>query len=400
MIKSVERKLLLSKTKPAQFFIALLGAFLGLFIVMAGVQVYGNMQELLTQKDMLGGDFLVINKKIGLLNTLSGTSPGFSEEEQHELQKQKGIDKLGVFTAGTFKALMEMDPKMADMAGSGFKTDLFFESVPDDFVDIDPSEWTWKNGESVPIIIPSDYIKLYNMAFAQSQGLPVIPESLIKTVTFKIRLRGQGKEEYMDGRIAGFSERINSILVPNSFLQWGNQNYGDGKSGKPSRIILHCTDPASPSIVNYIQAQGYEMNEEKLKTSKMNGILQIILTIVAFVGGLIVLLSLLGFMQYNQLLAYRSAYEIQTLHWLGYETFALSKPYLKFIAASILSTFLLAVIVTYFCQKWFTGFLIAKGFDVILPSLSFSLFTGFIISMAMIVLSAFAAHKQVLNLAK
>lgn len=400
MTPKIQQKLLLSKTKPFQLLVSLFGAFLGLVIVMAGFQVYRNISALMVQKDMLGGDFIVINKPIGLLNTLSGTTPGFSDADKEELKTLKGIDKIGEFTAGTFKALMEIDPKMADLAGPGFKTDLFFESVPDGFVDIDPQNWGWKPGEAVPIIIPSDYIKLYNMAFAQSQGLPVIPESMIKSVTFKIRVRGQGKEEYLDGKIAGFSQRINSILVPQGFLNWGNQNYGDDRTKKPSRLILHTNDPASPALIRFIQDKGYELNEEKLKASRMNGILQIILGIVAFIGGLIVTLALLGFMQYNQLLAYRSAYEIQTLHWLGYKTAQLSKPYIRFVFISIVVTFLLALAAVFVCQWWFKGFLIGKGFESELPSLSLTLGVGVLISLLMALMSSVAAHRQVAKLVK
>ena len=238
------------------------------------------------------------------------------------------------------------------------------------------------------------------MAFAQSQGLPVIPESMIKSVTFKIRVRGQGKEEYLDGKIAGFSQRINSILVPQGFLNWGNQNYGDDRTKKPSRLILHTNDPASPALIRFIQDKGYELNEEKLKASRMNGILQIILGIVAFIGGLIVTLALLGFMQYNQLLAYRSAYEIQTLHWLGYKTSQLSKPYIRFVFISIVLTFLLALAAVFVCQWWFKGFLIGKGFESELPSLGLTLGVGVLISLLMALMSSVAAHRQVAKLVK
>lgn len=400
MTPKIQQKLLLSKTKPAQLIVSLFGAFLGLVIVMAGFQIYQNIQTLMVQKDMLGGDFIVINKRIGILNTISGTTPSFLEGEKAELTNLKGIDKIGEFTAGNFKSLMEMDPKMVEIAGPGLRTDMFFESVPDEFVDIESDNWKWKQGEPIPIIIPSDYIKLYNMAFAQSQGLPVIPESIIKTVPFKIRLRGQGKEEMLDGRIAGFSQRINSILVPQSFLKWGNENFGDGKTKNPSRLILHTNDPASPALLKFIQDKGYELNEEKLKASKMNGILQIILGIVAFIGALIVTLALLGFMQYNQLLAYRSAYEIQTLHWLGFKVSQLSLPYIKFIITSIIITFTFAVAVLYICQSWFNKFIATKGFEASLPSIWLTLAVGSGIAIIMAIMSSFSSHRQVANLIK
>lgn len=401
MSEALVKRLLLSKTKPLQLLIALFGALLGLFIVMGGIQVYRYMQALMTQKDMLAGDFIVINKKVGLLNSISGTTPGFSQDEIQAVSAIKGIDNVGAFTAGNFRSMLELDPQMAQVAGPAFKTDMFFESVPGDFVDIDAQKWKWKPGDAtVPIIIPSDYIKLYNMAFAQSQGLPVIPESMLESITLKLRLRGQGKEELLDARIAGFSERINSILVPASFVAWGNEHYGNGEARKPSRLILHTSDPTSPSLAASLQSLGYELNEEKLRSSRINSVLQIILTIVAFIGGLIVVLALLGFIQYNQLLAYRSAYEIQTLHWLGFKVKQLSFPYIRFIFLSIFITLLVAIAATWLGHWWVGGFLQSKGFEAEMPSPFSAIVTGIVISLLMATISAFAAHRQVARLAR
>lgn len=395
------RKLLLSKTKPVQLLLTLLGATLGLCLMMAGIQVYRDTQSMLQQKDMLGGDFIVINKKIGLLNTLSGSLPTFSGEEIQEIKNTKAIDNVGVFSAGNFRSLLELTPALEEMAGPGFRTDLFFESVPNGFVDVDASEWRWKPGDkAVPIIIPSDYIKLYNMAFAQSQGLPIIPESMIKSVTFKLRIKGQGKEELLDARIAGFSQRINSILVPQSFLEWGNEHYGNGQKKNPSRLILHTSDPASPALANFFREKGYELNEEKLKASKVNGILQVVFGIVGFIGVLIIALALLGFMQYNQLLAYRSAYEIQTLHWLGYRIRQLWAPYLRFIAVSVVAILILSVAAFFVGHSWLKTFLVSKGFDMELPSLSYTIVVGVVISLLMVLLSSMAAYRQVAKLAR
>jgi hypothetical protein len=395
------KKLLLSKGKPAQLFLALFGAFLGLLIFMAGIQVYANMRVLMAQKDMLGGDYIVINKKVGILHTISGNTPVFSEEEITDLQKVESIDQVGQFASAGFKASLEIDGKMADMAGPGLKSDIFFEAVPDSYVDVAAEEWSWRIGDPVvPIIVPSDYIKLYNMAFAQSQGLPVIPESMIKSVTFKLRLRGNGKEGETQGRIAGFSQRINSILVPQAFLDHANKNYGSGAAKKPARLILHSKDPTSPKLSADLRAKGYELNEEKLRSSEINSILQILITVVSGVGMLIVVLALLGFMQYNQLMAYRSAYEIQTLHWLGFKISAISAPFIRFNILSIAFTFIGSSAVTFGLQWAFTKWLESKGFAVELPATWLPLLYGFVISLAMAGLSSMVAYRQVKSLSR
>lgn len=393
-------KLLFAHNKTAQLVLAVTGGLLGILVVMSGIQFYLNSTAMLKQKDILGGDFIVLNKPVGVLNTISGTVPGFSEEEMSELQQAKDVEKVAAFSSGSFKASMELSGEIAAMAGPAFKTDLFFEAVPDGFVDIESGKWQWKPGdESVPIIIPSDYIKLYNMAFAQSQGLPVIPESLIKSVRFDLRLKGNGQEEVLKGRIAGFSQRINSILVPPGFLKYGNQKFGNDSPKKPSRIIIHTKNPASPAIVNIAKTKGYEMQDEKVKSGTFNAILQIILGVVLVFGFFITVLAILGFIQYNQLLAYRSAYEIQTLHWLGYSVSQLAVPYIKRTVIITLCMFAASSVFLFVSQIVFANMITAKGFETELPSLGLAVAIGFVISLLVASLSAYSTFLQVKKIA-
>ena len=65
MSQSPLQKLLLSRNKPAQLAVAVLGAFTGMFIIIGGLQVYRNMEAMLQKKDLLSGDYIVIQKKVG-----------------------------------------------------------------------------------------------------------------------------------------------------------------------------------------------------------------------------------------------------------------------------------------------------------------------------------------------
>ena len=43
-------------------------------------------------------------------------------------------------------------------------TDMFFESVPDEFVDVKLDKWSFNPASDiVPIIIPRNYLNLYNL---------------------------------------------------------------------------------------------------------------------------------------------------------------------------------------------------------------------------------------------
>ena len=42
---------------------------------------------------------------------------------------------------------------------------------------------------------------------------------------------GKNREATLDGRFVAFSKRINSVLVPESFLTWANKRFGQPDSG-------------------------------------------------------------------------------------------------------------------------------------------------------------------------
>ena len=117
-------------------------------------------------------------------------------------------------------------------AGIHLSTDMFFESVPDEFVDIKLDKWHFdEETHTIPIIIPRNYLNLYNFGFAQSRSLPKLSEGLMGLIQMDIMMRGNGRVEQYKGNIVGFSNRLNTILVPQSFMNWANKNFAPRRGG-------------------------------------------------------------------------------------------------------------------------------------------------------------------------
>ena len=146
-------------------------------------------------------------------------------------------------------------------------TMLFFESVPDRFVDGVASGWRFdeRTGE-VPIIISKDYLALYNFGFAGSAGLPQMSENILSGIPLRLTLTSDDGRRMRDfrGRVVGLSDRLNTILVPESFMEWSNRELGSGESHGPSRLIVdvssldfsETTDYLSPAPQAEPQAAG------------------------------------------------------------------------------------------------------------------------------------------------
>ena len=205
---------------------------------------------------------------------------------------------------------------------------MFFESVPDAFVDVDLKKWHFREGDDVvPIILPRTYLAIYNFGFAQSQNLPKISEGIVGMVEMTIAMRGNGRNEYIKGRVIGFSTRLNTILVPESFIRWSNARYAPEADIEPSRIILEVGNPADDAIVNYINEKGYEMEDDKLDAGRMTFFLRLTAGIVMLVGLLISLLSFYILMLSIYLLVEKNTEKMRTLLLIGYSPARVALPY-------------------------------------------------------------------------
>jgi len=323
---------------------AVLGTMAGFVLLLSGIQFYENMNRVLSSnEDLLDPEYIIINKNVNISQALGMRPAGFSENEIRELEEQPFTDRVAPFISNEFP----ISAFTRSRQFPNFYTELFFEAVPDEFVDVKSDDWGWSaDKDHIPVILPQDYLNLYNFGFAQSQGLPQIPKEMISMLNFNVILKGKDEKATYPGKIIGFSNRINSILVPYDFLQWANEKYGYLEKNKPSRLILVSPDPTDPSIIQYIEQKGYDTIREKLKSSRLNIILKFVLSFVVLIAAIIIGLAFLIFLLSLQLLISRSAEKIRRLNKLGFHHTEISMPYIIILMALLLVVTALSLIIS------------------------------------------------------
>ncbi|MBK7410701.1 MAG: hypothetical protein IPJ40_23185 [Saprospirales bacterium] len=235
-----------------------LGTAIGLVLLLGAVQLYLDVEYLLHRDAGADPRYVQINKRVSLLNTLAGAST-FSEKEIDEILEKPFVQSVGVLTSNDFRV-------SAASENLGLYTELFFEAVPDAFLDVRESRFRWAPGDKeIPILLSRDYLALYNFGFAPSQGLPQLTPGAIQRVGFEINVGNGQRRTQFKGRIVGFSDRFNSILVPQSFMNWANQNFGDPASQKePSRLVLEVDNPLASSFLDFVEDNNYELSTGRL----------------------------------------------------------------------------------------------------------------------------------------
>ncbi len=305
----------------------LLGFFLanlvGVLIVLFAMQFYRDVRPVFTQDEgLIPGDYIILSKRISSVGL--GNNTTFSEQEINQLRNQPFCKRVGGFTASQYK----VNCYVGIEGVANYGTQMYFESVGDEFVDTRREQWNWHEGNQfVPIILPKSYLAIYNFGFAQSRSLPKLSEGVVSMIEMTLLLRGEGKEHRLKGRVIGFTNRLNTILVPESFLRWSNQDLSPRADMSPTRLIMEVKNPTDEHIAQYVQQHGYDIDEDKLQAGKTTYFLKLLAILVGCVGLLISLLSFFILMLSIYLLVQKNTQKFQTLMLLGYSSRRVSFPY-------------------------------------------------------------------------
>ena len=380
-------KVLKSNIKTSQLAGAFIGVLCGLSLLMGSLLFYLDVRTIFQDKEGFWKDeYIVVNKNIHLSDSFrqftddDSSSSFFTEEEIEDLRKKSFVNDIAQFTPGTFSVRVFTE---RNSLLPGLYTDLFFEAVPDDYVDVNYDDWFWQEDmKFVPCILPRAYLNLYNFGFAQSQNLPQIAEDGAGVIKFNLVIYGQDKRAEFETRIVGFSDRINTFLVPLSFVEWGNKNFGSEELPKTGRLIVITNDPSNPEMINYFEEKDYVVSKSLLSNTKALKFLKAITIIVLSIGLIIILLAFWLMLISVLLLLERNHENISKLSLLGYTLKQISKPYTNLIIILLSSMFLSSLIPLIIFRKIYSAMISSIGYitdssnilTVALPVMIFCIF--------------------------
>jgi hypothetical protein len=323
----------------------------GLTVILIGLLFYADSKHSVAADDQyFSADYVVISKHV---EGIGFTPQTFTEAEIADLNGQPWVKRVGRFTSSRFAVHGEVG-----MGGRGFSSYLFFEAVPDEFFDIKPRGWTFSPDERfIPIVLSKDYLALYNFGFAVPQGLPQVSEDVIESVPIKVTLTGESMlPEPFEAGIVGFSSRLNTIVVPQSFMEWANRRYSSEAEPQPSRLIVAIDRLAASTMTDYFAAHGYEAAGDQDNTDKISGFFAVVSAVVASGGLIISLLALFILVLSIYLLFQKSRDTLRHLMLLGYHPMRVARYYeVGVIVANLLIT-AVAVTAALLCRPlWSSG---------------------------------------------
>lgn len=317
------KPLLYTGTNRSSRWFSYIGLGIGVLLLLCSIQMYLNIQTLLGQDAPRknGYDFISVRKDITNETMGSLEKNMFNEKDIESIKKQPFTEDVTPLLANNFRIQLSGGNLVP------FVSDFFLEALDEKFIDTVPPNFTWQEGQAeIPIIFASDFLEIYNV-FAPGYGLPQLSEETATSMGILVICYDvTGQKHEFRGRIVALSDRINSILVPTQFMNWANKTYGAQTATAPSsRLYIKTKDANSPQFLQYLKENRLEVNKDKTKFGRVKLVLQGIFSGLGLFGVLVVVLALMLFSFYLQLMIARSKDNLQLLLTLGYSPEWLSK---------------------------------------------------------------------------
>jgi len=354
-------KVIWKKKGKLEILSAAFGFLIGLVLLLLIIQINHDFNTIFTSKfsDSKQVDYVILSKKIDISHSFNFAEIGFTEFEINNIMGQPFVKSLARIIANNFSV-----NAVINFGNAAYSTELFFESIPDDYLDEIPDSWGWNgDNEFLPVIISKDFYNLYNFGFAVGRGLPMISEDVISQIPFIITVSGPGGKINLQGKIVGFTDSISSFLIPYSFMQWANKNIALNESEPPLRLILSVTDKGDPRISEFVKQTGYDTNKRILGLSEAKGIIQALFVFIGFLGVAFISLSVSIFIINFQLIISHSMDEIQLLNILGYKKSTLVNSLIFFLIILLVFAWIIGLVICVFITNIIHNFLLQIGFN-------------------------------------
>jgi hypothetical protein len=307
-------KLLFRNQDKKQLIIAIIGAFMGITFLVTSVHYLIKVNEFGKGSDILGPNTIIVQKKVTNSSSLNLTKTDFTDREIEKIKNEPFIQDVKPVISNNFDVSFET----ADPLVPRFRTDVFIQTVDPKFLDVKSSKWHWKEGdEFVPIIMPRDFLVMLN-TFMSASGIPQISDDLAMDIRFKFTMKDDKNKEWVDARIIGFTNEVSSILVPESFMAYGNSKYTTGKEKKITQIMISGKESEFGLVEDLLKKRGLESKNAQMVVGRLKSVVGTLFLVVLGISVIAVFVSGLVLIQYMQLLMSRNAYEVRTLLRIGF----------------------------------------------------------------------------------
>ena len=382
-------KLLFRNQDKKQLLIAIIGAFLGITFLITSIHYIIKINEFGKGSDILGPNTIIVQKKVTNASSLNLTKTDFSLNELDKMRKEPFIAEIQPVTSNNFDISFETSDPLVPY----FRTDVFIQTVDQRFLDIKTDKWHWKEGDGyVPMIMPREFLVMLN-TFMSASGIPQISDDLVKEVKFKFKLWNDSIQEHVNVRIIGFTNEVSSILVPASFMKFGNDKYSDGTNQKITQVMISGKENQFGLVEDLLTKKGLESKNAQMVVGRLKSVVGTLFFVVLGISIIAVLASGLVLIQYMQLLISRNAYEVRTLLRVGYHPKNIIKSFFNYFV-KIFGLIAGLGLLVFFVFKYFLDKMFATGGLYIDTNMTITSILSLLLAYLLFIIASYSTAKK------
>jgi len=372
-----------------QLVLATLGTFLGLLFLFTSLHFLHKIYAYGDNTEMLSKNTIVVQKKVTKSSVLGLANSEFSEKEISDFRKMSFVENCDVIRSSSFDVIFQIDDPLIP----SFNSDIFVQSVQKEYLDVKTDKWSWKEGdEIVPIIMPRDFLMMLNN-FLSISNIPQLSDDLVLELKINLKIRGRMRHEWVKAKIVGFTNELSSILVPESFVLWGNAAYGKPDEEVISQLVVKSKDGQFGNLEKYLDENNLESKKSQMVIARLKSALGVLLSLISVVSLLTVFLAMLVLVQYLQLILTHNEYEIRTLLRLGHAPRVLIRVFTKYFV-KLFFIILLVSVGVFGMLKFYLEQLFISGGISLDSSISFFLYIAIILVFGIFTFSIWKSSKN------
>jgi hypothetical protein len=308
------KSLLQTGTSSVSRWLSYIALGIGVLLLFCSIQMLVNIHQLLKGNIIHKGgyDYISVTKKITLENVADYETSNFNEQEIDELKSKPFIADATPLISTQFQLEMIVPGVFTT------PTTLYVEGLKKDFIDTVPSNFQWhKEGDTIRLIISSQFFEVFN-ALARSNGMAQISTQMAATINIQLTCHSPDTTATYPAKWSAFSDRINTVLAPEEFVEWANMKFGGHKADHFARVYVKTKNADDKELLHFLTSKGYKVNKDRTKLGGAKQMLEGVFTGLAVFGLLVVLLALMLFSFYLQLVVAKSRESLQLLLAIGY----------------------------------------------------------------------------------
>jgi len=354
------KALLFKYQNKKQLIFACIGTFLGLLFLFTSLHFLDKIYRYGDHSEMLSENTIVIQKQVNGGLILNRAKPVFLNSEIEDIRNKSFIQSCDIISSNTFDVLLQINDPLIPK----FSSDIYVQSVKKEYLDIETKGWEWNKGQSVlPIIMPRDFLIMMNN-FLSASGMPQLSDALVKDLKIKLKIGGRHSGEMISARIVGFTNELSSILVPEAFLLWANQKFGNQEKKMISQLVVKSNEGQFGLLENYLKENKLESKKSQLLIARLKSTLGILLSVISGISFITVFLAVLVLVQYLQLILAKNDYEIKTLIRLGHSPHVIIRVFISYFSTVFVLVSGIAFLCFIFSKNYLDQMFLSNGISL------------------------------------